>query len=129
MIETSWIRCPKCDTVMSMAFEKEAKASSFVVICPNCNNGFDWRLRFGGDFLRGATFRWQEYRAPSEVWDHDHCVLCLQTLTEIDLPGIERAGYVTTTSKEDWWVCRRCFEELGRGLGWIIAPQGDRGGE
>jgi hypothetical protein len=62
------------------------------------------------------------------VWDHDHCELCQQSLT--DDPAREdgeREGWRTGLGWGSYtWICARCFEDLRERLGWrVAAPAGD----
>jgi hypothetical protein len=117
MRDDSWVRCPECQEFVQTPGEDRIRNPLFAAICPGCGLEFDWRVS-GNDFLRGALFRWEEYVAPSEEWDHDHCAFCLQKFMQIDRPGIERFAYVTYTDVEEWWVCRACFEDFREEFGW-----------
>jgi hypothetical protein len=120
--DASWIRCPDCQEFVETPGEDQIRTPFFVATCSHCGLEFDWRLSWGKDFIRDAVFRWEEYLAPSEAWDHDHCVFCTQRFMEVDCPGIERFGYVTDTEVEEWWVCRRCFDDLREEFGWHVEP-------
>jgi hypothetical protein len=114
-----WLRCPNCDEFVVAPGENQISTPLFVATCPHCGLEFDWRLS-NKDFLRGAMLHWEEYWAPSEIWDHDHCAMCWQTFMEEDYPDVEHAGYVTYTPEEKWWICQRCFEELGEEMDWQL---------
>jgi hypothetical protein len=64
------------------------------------------------------------------VWDHDHCELCQQRLT--DDPAYEdgkREGWRTGPGWGSYtWVCERCFEGLRERLGWRVAAPGQQYG-
>lgn len=122
MRDGGWVRCPDCKEFVEIPGEDQISTPLFVATCPHCGLEFDWRLSDGKDFLRGATLAWQEYIAPSEVWDHDHCALCWQKFMEDDLPGVEQAGYAAYTTGEVWWICQRCFDDLGEEMGWQVEP-------
>jgi hypothetical protein len=122
MRDTAWVRCPECEQVVRVPGEDSIRTPLFVATCSHCGLEFDWRLSSGKDFLRGALLAWQHYVAPSEIWDHDHCVMCHQMFLEADLPGAEHAGYVAYTPDEVWWICQRCFEELHEEMGWQAEP-------
>src|SRR5262249_20729812 len=122
MRDTSWQRCPQCDEFVQAPDEDQIQTPLFVATCKHCGLEFDWRLS-DKDYLRGATLHWEDYMAPSETWDHDHCAMCWQKFMEAELPGVEQAGYVTYTSEQQWWICRRCFEDLGEEMGWRIEKQ------
>lgn len=102
--------------------EDEISTPLFVASCPHCGLEFDSRLYWGRAFLPGAVFQWEEYFAPSEVWDHDHCGLCGQKFMELDHPDIERCGYVTNANGQEWWVCDNCFEDFHEEYGWQVEP-------
>jgi hypothetical protein len=77
----------------------------------------DWRLTFQEEYLKDATLRWAEYKAPRPDWDHDHCEFCwdkfmqgrTDTLTE---------GYATTDGRR--WVCKQCFEDFKQEFGFKV---------
>jgi hypothetical protein len=125
MGESAWVRCPGCEEFVATAGEATPGPSPFGATCPHCGLDFDWRLGWGkGDFLRGAVFTWEDYTAPSESWDHDHCAFCWQKFMELDRPEVERSGYVTDTAVQEWWVCRRCFEDFREQFGWQVEGSG-----
>ena len=84
--------------------------------------------------LEGLRFQLRKYDAPTKVWDHDHCVGCCATFSEIDRPDFQHEGYFTTVPTTNSpepkfdgmkcigeprpggfalrWVCRGCFEEF-----------------
>jgi hypothetical protein len=33
-------------------------------------------------YLKGATVKWADYKAPSPEWDHDHCQFCWSKFME-----------------------------------------------
>jgi hypothetical protein len=116
------VLCPDCEEVVEVPGEDRISTPLFVATCQHCGLEFDWRLSYGKDHLRGAALHWEEYTAPSEVWDHDHCAICSQKFMEEELPGIERAGYVTY-KHQPWWICRQCFEDLHEEMEWQVEPQ------
>jgi hypothetical protein len=123
MSESGWVRCPQCEEFVPTPDEAGVGPARFVATCPRCRWAFDWRLGWGkDDFLRGAVFVWEEYSAPSEAWDHDHCAFCWQKFMEVDRPDVERFGYVTDTEVQEWWVCRGCFEDFRERFGWQVEP-------
>src|SRR5262245_40021772 len=96
MRDSGWVRCPDCEEFVPTPGESDGGAPLFAATCPHCGLEFDWRLSWGKEGrLRGAVFAWEEYSAPSEAWDHDHCAFCWQKFMEEDHPGVERFGYVT----------------------------------
>src|SRR5262245_9262078 len=121
MREGGWVRCPDCDEFVEVPGEDRISTPLFVATCLNCGLEFDWRLSHK-DYLQGAILHWEEYMAPSAVWDHDHCEMCWQKFMEEDLPGVEHAGYVTYTPGEVCWVCQQCFEDLAEEMGWQVEP-------
>jgi len=102
--------------------EEQISTPLFVATCQSCGLQFDWRLS-NKDFLHETTFHWEEYMAPSETWDHDHCAMCWQTFMEAELPGVQQAGYVGYTEEEVWWICQQCFEDLREEMGWQVEIQ------
>ena len=129
MRDVGCVRCPGCQQFVEVPGEDRISTPLFVATCRRCGLEFDWRLSPGKDFLHGATLAWQEYLARGEgVWSYDCCVFCWQTFMEEGPPGVERAGYVTHTPSEIWWVCRRCFEDFGEEMGWRVEPLDDAPG-
>src|SRR4051812_23605234 len=122
MRNESWVRGPDCAGCVKTPGEDEITTHLFVATCPHCGLVFDWRLKWGGVFLPDAVFRWEEYIAPSAWWDHDHCAMCWQTFMEVDHPDIQRFGYVTNKNRQEWWVCRNCFEDFREESGWQVEP-------
>jgi hypothetical protein len=78
----------------------------------------DWRLWGQERYLAGAMLHWATYRAPSPVWDHDHCAFCWARFMEADDPEILREGY--TTDDLLHWVCPPCFEDFRERFGWSL---------
>lgn len=127
MRDPIWLLCPACGESVEAPGEEQIRTPYFVASCPHCGLEFDWRLA-DREFLRGAKLHEEEYLAPSEGWDHDHCAMCWQKFMEEEQPGVEQVGYVTYTDGEKWWICRRCFEELGEEMEWREEPsEGEAG--
>ena len=87
----------------------------------------DWRLRGQERDLAGATFRHQQYRAPSAEWDHDHCAFCWAKFME---PEAAAAGGLSDTLGEGYvsadgqhWFCPECFADFRARFGWHLAGQ------
>ena len=67
----------------------------------------DWRLQSGGGpLVEGRTFTWKLWHAPKPSWDHDHCELCGQKLTDLKLPDSRAEGYADEC--EYYWLCAQC---------------------
>jgi hypothetical protein len=84
--------------------------------------------------LIGASLAWRAYEAPSESWDHDHCVFCWTGFG----PGGTSAGYtddirqseagrrlpfgsgtlISSPAQTVRWVCAGCAEAYRDGFGW-----------
>ena len=79
--------------------------------------------------LVGAALVWQEYRRPSESWDHDHCALCWTSITDVANPSPEdlRAAFTDDVPQQEappladgrlvpapagtkTWICPTCAE-------------------
>src|SRR4051812_31183444 len=71
MCDNVWIRCPDCREFVKTPGEDQISTLLFAATCSHCGLEFDWRSTHCENFLRGAVFRWEEYLAPSQVWDHD----------------------------------------------------------
>jgi hypothetical protein len=92
--------------------------------------------------LKGSTFRLRRYEAPTEDWDHDHCVGCWVTFAEFDGSDVQYEGYFTTVPAQQSpepqitglaciqeptlgglafrWVCLQCFEQFREVLGFTV---------
>lgn len=107
----------------------------------------DWRYN-NIKHMREAVFRFAEYKAPSDDWDHDHCNGCWAKFAEFDAPDVLHSGYVAAiphkdTSEPDlikeWkkegmrcirqpavdgytlqWVCEPCFRDFRDLLGFKL---------
>lgn len=66
----------------------------------------DWRLQSGVRLVEGHTFTWKRWHAPRPSWDHDHCTLCGQKLTDLDIPDAQADGYAD--EREYYWLCAQC---------------------
>ena len=42
------------------------------------------------------------------------------------MPGVEHAGYATYIPDQLWWVCRRCFADLGAAMDWQVESPGEQ---
>ena len=64
---------------------------------------------------------WVEGEYP--VWDHDHCALCTQRLTDNpEYEDGESVGYRAGDNPGEYeWVCESCFRELHDQLDWKAA--------
>jgi len=110
----------------------------------------DWRYD-NLKHLRGATFRYAKYKAPTSDWDHDHCKGCWAKFAEFDGPDILHEGYVSAKPYEPTpesefiirarkegkrvipkpavdgftlhWVCPLCFEDFRGVLGLRLEPE------
>lgn len=84
----------------------------------------DWRLDFV-EPLRGQRLVWSKYRQPRPEWNHDHCLGCGATFTELEGPEYLHYGYVTgpeySHGKEYEWICAQCFNDLAPTMDWTAA--------
>jgi len=79
--------------------------------------------RYGAMSMRAAPGPPSWGRDESPAWDHDHCEVCWQRLTnDPSYEDGEAAGWRTGC---DWgsyrWVCDGCFRAFEDGLGWTRA--------
>ena len=75
----------------------------------------DWRLQTGGTRLvAGHTFTWKRWLPPKPSWDHDHCALCGQKITHLNLPDAHHEGYAD--EKEYHWLCVTCASDFHEAL-------------
>jgi hypothetical protein len=77
----------------------------------------DWRVD-NGKHTRGAVLTLKEYLAPSDKWDHEHCVCCWAKFVE-SAPGALSEGY--TTKDNYHWICPQCFRDLKGEMEWTLA--------
>jgi hypothetical protein len=82
----------------------------------------DWRVD-NCKLLRSERLRRKKYRAPSEEWDHDHCMACWAKFAESEGPEILNEGYATVADSQ-WgldyhWVCLQCFADLHELMEWV----------
>ena len=84
----------------------------------------DWRIDLV-ESLRSQRLVWSEYRQPSPEWDHDHCLGCGATFSELDSPEYLQHGYTTgaeySHGKEYEWICSQCFADLAQFMDWTAA--------
>lgn len=73
----------------------------------------DWRLDIYGGYLDGASFSLEKF-VSTETNDHEHCVFCMQKITDLNIEGCETEGYCTVYEKtgQTQWVCKDCFNEF-----------------
>lgn len=73
----------------------------------------DWRLDIYDGYLDGATFTLKKF-ASTETNDHEHCVFCMQKITDLAIEDCETEGYCTMWKKtgQTHWICKKCFSEF-----------------
>lgn len=77
----------------------------------------DWRLLRGQeDYLLGVTLYWKKWKAPSAVWDHDHCEFCWEKFSEST--DTLHEGYTTEDGKH--WICPECFSDFKDMFRWSV---------
>lgn len=74
------------------------------------------------EYQRGVCWEWKWWTQREGHWNHDHCIGCWATFTEVDGPDFLRAGYTTREEHPNgadyWWLCEPCYEEHKSRLGW-----------
>jgi hypothetical protein len=82
----------------------------------------DWRID-NVNGLQGQSFRWKNYYARSENWDHDHCAACWAKFM-LNGEGLLIQGYAVSEEYEhglDYaWVCADCFKDLAGIMDWRV---------
>lgn len=74
--------------------------------------------------LRDQPLQFKRYSQWSEEWNHDHCVACGATFSELE--GLEHLheGWATTDAydlgAEYDWLCQACVQELQLELGLTV---------
>lgn len=73
----------------------------------------DWRLCWYNGELDGKTFEYKRFVTQGSN-DHEHCVFCMQKITDLDIPDVEREGYCALNSERntEYWVCKECFDDF-----------------
>lgn len=97
---------------------------------------------------QGATFCFAKYEAPSENWDHDHCIGCWTKFADFGGPDVLHEGYVHREAYEPkpepefisqsieagmrcipapllmgyklHWLCAECFNDFQEALGFSL---------
>lgn len=74
------------------------------------------------EYQRGVRWEWKWWTEREPGWNHDHCIGCWATFTDVDGPDFLRAGYTTREGHRNgpgyWWLCESCFNEHKTRLGW-----------
>lgn len=76
----------------------------------------DWRLRDQMEFLIGVELVHLTYNAPSQDWDHDHCIFCWEKFQSEDQPA-----YCTTNHY--YWICEECFDDFKEMFRWKLVTE------
>lgn len=74
----------------------------------------DWRWNGQERFLYGVRFRPERYAATSPHWDHEHCEMCGDKISEYE--GDTNDAYCSADKRH--WVCPRCFADFAVVLKW-----------
>jgi hypothetical protein len=89
----------------------------------------DWRIDLV-ESLRGQKLVYSKYRQPRPEWDHDHCLGCGATFSELDGPDYLHEGYTTgpkySHGSEYEWICAQCFGDLKQEMGWTVGYAGPK---
>jgi hypothetical protein len=79
------------------------------------------------EWLHDAVWRWETYKKPRPLWNHEHCVFCPRRIAEADYgdPEALQTAYTTTFTHEEGdagyeWVCPDCFTELREIFRWRV---------
>jgi hypothetical protein len=95
--------------------------------------------------LVGAKLIWQTYHRPSENWDHDHCALCWEKITDNPTrdglreaftdgvlqhgsPATDDPNLIPAPAARQNWVCATCAVDYQESFGWT-ATGGPPSGE
>ena len=65
----------------------------------------DWRLTGYEDHLYDNDWVHKHYIIKSQLWDHDHCILCFEKFYNEN-----QIGYCSTNSR--LWLCEQCFSDF-----------------
>jgi len=58
----------------------------------------------------------KKWESKSEEWDHDHCLVCLERISEYE--GELHEGYCIRD--KDTWVCEKCFNSFKDECKWKV---------
>ena len=78
----------------------------------------DWRYANLRETDRALYFRYSEFK-PEVHGDHDHCIGCWQKIAGKEFPKAEHDGYIARCFDQNRWVCRTCWADFQKPLGWI----------
>lgn len=73
----------------------------------------DWRLDMYNGYLDGETFSLEKFISTA-MNDHEHCVFCMQKITDLNIEDCQTEGYCTVYKKtgQTQWICKECFDEF-----------------
>ncbi len=77
----------------------------------------DWRLDMYDGYLDGTTFILEKF-VSTENNDHEHCVFCMQKISDLNIEDCETEGYRTVyePTGQSQWICKECFDEFKKKL-------------
>ncbi len=82
----------------------------------------DWRIaRDQESYLSGVWLTKKKYSKYSDSWEHDHCELCNETISELENDLNE--GYAT--DGDYYWICETCYEDFKERFQWKLRNTGD----
>ena len=75
-------------------------------------------------YLLGSSFTRTPYRKLSDEWEHEHCQVCWEKISEIKGEGILHEAYASTAT-EKWraefhWICSECYEKHREHMLWTV---------
>lgn len=82
----------------------------------------DWRLLNydgHGEMLNGKEFELKTFHGKGPN-DHEHCILCWQTISDAAGSGDDAEGYCcyNAQTKQFNWICKRCFDAFQVRFAW-----------
>ena len=77
------------------------------------NDTQDWRLELYAGQLNRKTFHLEKF-VSTATNDHEHCVFCMQKITDLAIADADTEGYCTVDLKtgRSSWICKNCFDEF-----------------
>ena len=85
----------------------------------------DWRLKNGGEYLKGLSWSWKAYKAYRDNWDHDHCELCMAKFTEGSENNANDLAEGYSANNNYRWICEGCFNDFKDLYRWNKEPSAE----
>ena len=84
----------------------------------------DWRLTKSHENIKKEKeWKFKIYTPRRETWEHEHCVLCGDKISQYE--NTIHEGYTSTSKgrKDYWWLCPECFNDFKEMFGWEVVEE------